>query len=151
MNKPETYNSSIIDNLFNEIPAEDFAVTGKKMLLAAKLSDAIKAMGLKKSELAKRLNKRPSEITKWLSGTHNFTIDTLCDLEKELGINLINVENKQVQNIIRFHIEITTPANIVYQPGIYSGSPVTKFGSKKPRKLLRSGTLFNYNNTTALA
>ncbi len=59
------------------------------MLLAAKIDNAIKAKYWKKKEFAESLNKKPSEIAKWLSGTHNFTIETLFDIERVLDINII--------------------------------------------------------------
>lgn len=107
MNNPDLYNSSIIDELFEEITPEEFDNTAKKMLLAAKIADAIKAKGWKKGDLAKSLSKRPSEITKWLNGTHNFTYDTLCDLERALDINLINIEipKKEIQ-VLFCHVEV---------------------------------------------
>lgn len=36
--------------------------------------------GLSKKQLADAIGKRPSEITRWLSGEHNFTISTLAML-----------------------------------------------------------------------
>lgn len=36
--------------------------------------------GLSKKELVQALGKRPCEVTKWLSGQHNFTIRTLSML-----------------------------------------------------------------------
>jgi len=35
--------------------------------------------------------KNPSEITRWLSGTHNFTVDTLVDLGRVLERDFINL------------------------------------------------------------
>ncbi len=34
--------------------------------------------GISKAYLAKALGKRPSEITRWLSGKHNFTLRTIA-------------------------------------------------------------------------
>lgn len=114
MNKPELYNSSIIDELFEEITPEEFDKTAKKMLLAVKIANAIKAKGWKKSDLAKSLSKSPSEITKWLSGTHNFTYDTLCDLERALDINLINIEiSKKEIHVVFCHVEVAQKGETV--------------------------------------
>ena len=62
------------------------------MLLAIKIADAIENKGYSKSEFAKKINKNNSEISKWISGTHNFTFDTLIMLEIELNIKLNNSE-----------------------------------------------------------
>ena len=66
--------------------------TERKMLLAIKIADAIENKGYSKSKFAKKINKNNSEISKWISGTHNFTFDTLIMLEIERNIKLINSE-----------------------------------------------------------
>jgi transcriptional regulator with XRE-family HTH domain len=45
--------------------------------------------GLTQKELAQRLGKFESEISKWLSGTHNFTYLTVGKIEAALGERLI--------------------------------------------------------------
>ena len=41
-----------------------------------------------KGGFAKLINKSPSEISKYLSGNHNFTIDVLCEIAFGLKISL---------------------------------------------------------------
>ncbi len=82
------------------------------MLIAAKIEDAIKAKCWKNKDLLDVLGKKNASIvTKWLSGTHNFTIDTLVQLEEALEIELINVSEtkKNSQTIIYISSEISTP------------------------------------------
>ena len=59
------------------------------MMLSARISSALKAKGWSKGRLATELKKNPSIISRWLSGTHNFTSDTLSDIQKVLGIQLL--------------------------------------------------------------
>ena len=40
--------------------------------------------GLKQKDLALLLGKKEAEISKWMRGTHNFTIDTLVTIERAL-------------------------------------------------------------------
>ncbi len=47
--------------------------------------------GLSKKQFADALGRRPSEITKWLSGQHNFTIATLGMLSSFFGQPIITV------------------------------------------------------------
>jgi hypothetical protein len=37
------------------------------------------------------MNKKPSEINKWLKGNHNLTLRTIARLEAELGDAIISV------------------------------------------------------------
>ena len=91
MNK--TNKKNLLYELLESITPEEQTKTDKKMILATKIANAIKAKGLKKSEFAKILGKQPSEISKWLSGTHNFTIDTLMDIERVLSVQLLDTGN----------------------------------------------------------
>jgi ribosome-binding protein aMBF1 (putative translation factor) len=92
---PKTYNSLILESLIETISKEELEKKENKLQLAIKISDAIEASGLKKHEFAKKINKNNSVIDKWLSGTHNFTVETLFFLQNELGIKLLDLERNQ--------------------------------------------------------
>lgn len=64
--------------------------TRNKMLLAAKIADAIKSKGLSQKTVAMQMGKTDSEISEWVSGDRNFTVDTLAEIEEYLGIHLID-------------------------------------------------------------
>lgn len=90
----------IIDVLADEISLEEQKLSDRKMLLAAKIDNAMKSSGIKKGQLAKMVGKQPSEITKWLSGTHNFTIETLWEIGDALNIDLINIQEGESGPVI---------------------------------------------------
>lgn len=48
--------------------------------LARKLNDYIEDNSLTKLSFAKMMKKDPAIISRWLSGDHNFTIETLCEI-----------------------------------------------------------------------
>ncbi|MBU3681699.1 MAG: helix-turn-helix transcriptional regulator [Flavobacterium sp.] len=112
-NTPRTYKSPILSELIENISQEELEKTESKMRLAIKIADAIKAKGYGKTEFAKKIKKNNSEISKWLSGTHNFTHDTLILLQKELDVNLVNSEINQKMEIKNIHIvaESTNSSN----------------------------------------
>jgi ribosome-binding protein aMBF1 (putative translation factor) len=84
----------ILDNLLAEITPEQQARTDRKMRIASIINDAMKAKGLGKKQFADKIGRKPSEITKWLSGTHNFTIETIADIERVLGVRILNLKSK---------------------------------------------------------
>jgi transcriptional regulator with XRE-family HTH domain len=65
--------------------------------------------GISQRQLAELLGKRESEVSKWMRGTHNFTIKTIAKLEAVLGepifqiapkspvVHIINVQNNSSQ------------------------------------------------------
>jgi transcriptional regulator with XRE-family HTH domain len=107
MSKAEKYESDILNEIFDEVTPSELKKVEKRMMLAQKISEGIKAMGWKKIDFARALKKRPSEITKWLSGTHNFNIDTLFDIEEILGIELITAESPTKMHIATFHTSVS--------------------------------------------
>jgi ribosome-binding protein aMBF1 (putative translation factor) len=123
--KAENYTSPAIDNLMDETDEKEYKRTEKRMMMAARIDEAKRAKGWKNKDLAKALGKKPSEISKYLSGTHNFTLDTLADLEEVLGIQLLNLKEKPKTQIL-YHKNITVssdsevPSTSVNEPHIKS-------------------------------
>jgi len=78
--KPRQHTSSLISSLIDEITELDYQKTRNKMLLSANIDSLLKKHKLPKTEFARRLNKRPSEVSRWLSGTVNITIDTQTEI-----------------------------------------------------------------------
>ena len=71
-----------INNTFKqmvaEVPTEVKLEVDLSFAIADRIDALIKKKGLTKKEFADSIGKRPSEVTKWLSGQHNFTIRTLA-------------------------------------------------------------------------
>ncbi|MFC3354966.1 helix-turn-helix domain-containing protein [Sphingobacterium zeae] len=88
--------SQIVKNMLVNMPEDIKLFSRIYANLVLRINNALDEQGLTKSELANRMEKRPSEISKWLNGDHNFTLKSLCKLQVELGINLIEIasENK---------------------------------------------------------
>lgn len=98
--KPRAYKSKIIDDLLSEITPEEQKIMDRKMLLAARIDEAMKAKGMRNVDLAKALKVQPSVVTKWLSGTHNFTTETLWEIGNILGVEFINLEENKHEAVI---------------------------------------------------
>ena len=72
----------------------EYQKVARRMRAAIQIAEAMDKRGITKKQLADMMGRRPSEITKWLSGDQNFTIDTLTELsyylkEKITGENLV--------------------------------------------------------------
>ena len=55
------------------------------------LLDFMKEKGINKKELAALTHRRPSDVTRWLSGTHNFTCRTIALIEQALGVHIVEI------------------------------------------------------------
>ena len=81
-------------SLLKNVNEESLNRTKERMIVASKIADELERQGLTQKEFAERMGKSPSEISDWLSGDRNFTIDTLADIKRVLGINLINTQKE---------------------------------------------------------
>ena len=73
------------------IPEEQKAEFELSFGIAERLSDILKMKGMTQKEFANLLGKRESEISKWLTGRHNFTMQTVARIETALGYKILNV------------------------------------------------------------
>ncbi len=105
-----THHSAILEEFLALGTPEDLARTENRMLLSVKIQDAMTAKGIGKKQLAEMMGQSPSVITKWLSGGHNFTVDTLTDIQRILGVRLLALEeNPVVENVYHLSIQVTAP------------------------------------------
>lgn len=77
--------------MLKAVPADIHQEVELEFAISNRINDLITQRGLSKIEFAQALGKRPSEVTKWLSGQHNFTIRTLSALSAFFGESLIRV------------------------------------------------------------
>lgn len=99
MNKAQEYSSPLIDELYENTPSDTFDLVAKRMDLAARIDKAIKMKGWTQKQFADAMHKKPSEISRWLSGTHNFTTDTLWQIEQVLDIQLLTTAEAPPANL----------------------------------------------------
>ena len=95
-----TTNDYFWDSFMSEVDEKEYKRAEKKMEVAALIYSTIQAKGMSQKEFAKLMGKKPSEISKWLSGTHNLTLDTISDIEDVLNIKIIQTEQDSLVNKI---------------------------------------------------
>ena len=77
-------------NQHGDPEAEKFIA--KNLAITEKVRLALEAKNWTKADLAKEMNKKPSEVSKWLSAMHNLTLKSIIKMEMALGIDLIHLE-----------------------------------------------------------
>ncbi len=63
--------------------------------IVVRIHELLKEKGITQKTLAEGMGKKPSEISKWLNGEHNFTLKSLAKLEAELGEPIIAVPKRE--------------------------------------------------------
>ena len=82
--------------LFHEalaaVPKDVATQVNWSFAIADKIDARLKELGITQKEFAKRMGKSEAEVSRWLGGTHNFTLRTLSLISTALGKDLIRVE-----------------------------------------------------------
>lgn len=77
--------------MISQVPPEIKEEINLSFAIPNKINALMQERGLSKKQFADQIGKRPSEITRWLSGQHNFTISTLSLLSAFFGKSIISV------------------------------------------------------------
>ncbi len=83
--------SKSLEEMLGTIPEPIKNETELSFEISDRIFKLMNERGLSKKQFADALGRRPSEISKWLSGQHNFTIATLCMLSSFFGQPIVTV------------------------------------------------------------
>ena len=61
------------------------------VVIANRIYDILEAKGMSQRDFARLMGKSENEVSRWLSGTHNLTMATLCKISLALGQDIITV------------------------------------------------------------
>jgi transcriptional regulator with XRE-family HTH domain len=81
--------SKIAKKILSETPEEVKIFVRRHTDIVVRIHELMQSKGLTQKDLAERMDKKPSEINKWLKGNHNLTLKTIARLEAELGGDII--------------------------------------------------------------
>lgn len=80
-----------LDEMLGPIPNSLKKETELSFQISDRIYELMQQRGMSKKQFADALGKRPCEVTKWLSGQHNFTIATISMLSSFFGQPVIAV------------------------------------------------------------
>jgi transcriptional regulator with XRE-family HTH domain len=81
--------SKVAKKIQEETPEEVRIFVRQYTDIVLRITQLMEAKGYTQRDLAEKMNKRPSEINKWLKGYHNLTLKTIAKLEAELEAPII--------------------------------------------------------------
>jgi transcriptional regulator with XRE-family HTH domain len=81
--------SKVAKKIQEETPEEVRIFVRQYTDIVVRINHLMQTKGYTQKFLAQKMNKKPSEINKWLKGNHNLTLKTLAKLEAELGEPII--------------------------------------------------------------
>src|SRR5690606_11476552 len=83
--KTNNMRSQVFQRILDSAPKDVDIFVDWYANLVVRINQLLRENNISKKELAEKMDKKPSEISKWLSGEHNFTLRSLAKLSAELG------------------------------------------------------------------
>jgi len=93
--------SKVAKRIQEETPEEVRIFVRQYTDIVVRINQLMQAKRYTQKQLAEKMNKKPSEINKWLKGNHNLTLKTLAKLEAELGEPIIFTSAEQFRKTRR--------------------------------------------------
>ena len=87
--------NKILDEIRSTISPEMKMQMELSVAIANRIYDILEAKGMSQKDFAHKLGKTETEVSRWLSGTHNLTLATLCKISTALGEDIIRVPGYQ--------------------------------------------------------
>ena len=72
-----------------ETPADVSRQVALSFAIADKIAGRLRQLGMSQKDFARKTKKTEAEVSRWLSGTHNFTLRTLALISTTLDFDLI--------------------------------------------------------------
>lgn len=89
--------SKIFQKILDETPKDVDLFVHWYTDLLVRINQLLREKKINQKELAEKMDKKPSEISKWLNGEHNFTLRSLAKLSVELGEPLLEVPKRSTE------------------------------------------------------
>lgn len=95
MKKPADQTASFQDfeEIIGSAKKESIHFVDKTMDISHYILTLLEKKGLKQKDLARLLNKKEAEISKWMGGLHNFTLRTISAIEVALNEQIVLIPN----------------------------------------------------------
>lgn len=80
-----------LQEAINNVPADIKKQYDYSFDLSDRIVEQMEAKGISRQELARRTGKKPSQVTLWLSGQHNFTLATIAKISVALEHDFLKI------------------------------------------------------------
>lgn len=85
--------NKIMDEIRGTISPEMKLQMELSVAIANRVYEILDAKGMSQKDFAKLMGKTETEVSRWLSGTHNLTMATICKISAALDEEIIRVVN----------------------------------------------------------
>ena len=92
--------NKIMDEIRGTVPPALKMQMELSVAIANRIYDILEEKDMSQKEFARLMGKTETEVSRWLSGTHNLTLATLCKISVALGEDIIIVADRQRKPIM---------------------------------------------------
>ena len=118
------YIDQVLESALKEVPDEITRETELAFDIVSRIYGILSRKGWSQADLARATHKTEAEVSRWLSGTYNFTIKSLALIESATGEKIISV------NQYRKPSELVSGYRISPRKAAFLNSPKAKYGKK---------------------
>ena len=86
------YIDPLFVELLNSVPREKRREAELSYGVASRIHEVLLRKGWTQADLARATGKRATIVSRWMSGTHNFTIQTISEIETALGEDILSIK-----------------------------------------------------------
>lgn len=119
---------AINKNFFNDLKPEYEALTNMSVEISDRIEEILKAKEITQREFADLLGKSESEVSKWMSGMHNFTLKSIARIETVLGM-------KVIQTVTKGDLNQMNPAKLVRKSTAIKSVPGRVISVKNSKRM----------------
>lgn len=89
-------NSIIFQNALKQVPEDVKIQVDLSMGIADRIVAILNAKNMTQKEFAKLMGKTEAEVSRWVGGTHNFTLSTIAKISAALDTSIVNISTDYI-------------------------------------------------------
>lgn len=82
---------ALLHQMIEEMPEEVKLQCDMSDAIAGRIDHILKERGMTQKQFAQLVHHSQGEVSRWLSGTHNFTLFTLAQISVALGVKILTI------------------------------------------------------------
>ena len=105
--------NKIMDEIRSTISPETKLQMELSVAIANRIYEILEAKGMSQKDFARLMGKTETEVSRWLSGTHNLTLATISKITTTLGEQIIKVADYSLEPAYEFEPMFAAESSII--------------------------------------
>jgi transcriptional regulator with XRE-family HTH domain len=90
--------NKLMDEIRSTISPEMKLQMELSVAIANRIYEILEAKGMTQKDFARLMGKTETEVSRWLSGTHNLTMATICKISAALDEDIVKVADFELES-----------------------------------------------------